>query len=232
LGVEPFLTTLRDGASRDVFNQYARADPALDVADAADLRLANLRRYIEAFRGARYLLVGEAAGYAACRFSGVPFTDETQLVGRNPLAWGGQREGFRRCSRDERPLLREASAAVVWGALGTRLDVALWNVVPWHPSGDRGPLSNTHPSGPARASGLKLLRLALDTIWPCAEPIAVGRVAEWALRDLGIARPMYLRHPGHGGSAAFRAGLEAYAPPISSSSARSQSSAVGFSLAR
>jgi hypothetical protein len=224
--------TLRDGTDVDVFNQYARSDPALDVPDAAELRLANVRRYIEAFRGARYLLIGEAAGYAACRFSGVPFTDETQLVGPNALTWAGQRQGFRRCSRAERPLLREASAAVVWGALGSRRDVALWNVVPWHPPGRSGPLSNMLPSRAARASGLELLRLALDSVWPGATPIAVGRIAESALRGLAIAQPLYLRHPGHGGSAAFRAGLEDYAPPISSSSARSQSSAVGFSLAR
>jgi hypothetical protein len=190
-----------------LFNQYAAVNPALDGPEAAERRLANLRRYLELFAGARYLLIGEAAGYAACRFSGVPFTDEAQLIGPSPLPWAGPANGFRRSSRPERPLLREASARVVWSALGERRDVALWNVVPWHPPGPRGPLSNAPPGRAARAAGLAVLCLALETIWPDAEPLAVGRVAEHALRALGLATPTYLRHPGHGGNRAFRAGL-------------------------
>ena len=199
-------------APAGLFNQYAQADPALDVPDAIERRLANLGRYLELFGAARYLLVGEAAGYAACRFSGVPFTDEAQLVGPRALSWAGQERGFRRCSQPERPLLREASATVVWSALSQRRDVALWNVVPWHPPGQRGPLSNAVPSRAARTAGLRLLRVALQTVWPGAQPVAVGRVAEQALRELGLAESTYLRHPGHGGNAAFRAGLERYCP--------------------
>jgi hypothetical protein len=37
-------------------------------------------------------------------------------------------------------------------------------------------------------------------------------VAEQALRELGLAEPTYLRHPGHGGNATFRAGLAQYCP--------------------
>ena len=200
------LDALRS-APTDVFNQYAATHPLVDRSDAADRRLENLRRYLEAFVGVRYLLVGEAAGFRACRFTGVPFTDETQFVGGRELAWARETHGFRRTSQSERPLLREASATVVWDALGERRDVALWNVVPWHPPCRRGPFSNGLPSREARRAGLAVLTVALATVWPQAQPIAVGRVAEQALRELGVAEPRYLRHPGHGGAVAFKEGL-------------------------
>ena len=146
-----------------VFNQYIQVDLDLDRPDAAERRLANLARYLEVFGAARYLLVGEAVGFRAGRFSGVPFTDEAGLVGPAPLAWARAVGGFQRCSRDDRPLLREASAGVVWRALGDRRDVALWNVVPWHPAGRRGPLSNALPNRAAYRAGLVVLRLMLET---------------------------------------------------------------------
>jgi hypothetical protein len=207
--IHPITQSLATVALPGLFNQYAEADPELDRADAAARRRANLSRYLALFGGARYVLIGEAAGYAACRFTGVPFTDERQLVGPLPLAWAGQECGFGRTSLTGQPLRREASATVVWTALGRRLDLALWNVVPWHPLGPRGPLSNGLPSRTVQRAGLEVLRLALASVWPTAQPIAVGRVAERALAELELVSPVYLRHPSHGGSSAFRAGLAA-----------------------
>ena len=201
------LGALRSAVDDSLFNQYTMVDPAFDLPDAAERRVENLARYLAVFGGARWLLIGEAAGFRACRFTGVPFTDETQLGGPRALAWAGAENGFRRSSCTGRPLLREASATVVWSALEGRRDVALWNVVPWHPPGRRGPLSNALPRRAARRAGLAVLKLALETVWPDARPVAVGRVAEQALRELGVADPVYLRHPGHGGNAAFREGL-------------------------
>jgi uracil-DNA glycosylase len=212
-GVGTVSRALRAVALPGTFNQYAEADPELDRPDGPARRLANLRRYLALFGGARYLLIGEAAGYAACRFSGVPFTDERQLIGPAALSWAGADQGFARASRASRPLLREASATLVWATLGQRRDVALWNVVPWHPVGAGGPLSNAPPNRPARAAGLELLRLVLVEIWPAAQPIAVGRVAEQALQSLGLPTPVYLRHPAHGGGPAFRSGLAAAVRP-------------------
>lgn len=206
------LVALREGAPLDVFNQYAQIDPALDRPDGAARRLANLARYLQIFARPRYVIVGEAAGYAGCRFTGIPFTDEVQLVGPAPLPWAGAERGFQRSSHPERPLLREASAAAVWSALGARRDVALWNVVPWHPTGRRGALSNGRPSPAARAAGLVVLKFVLEHVWPQAAPCAAGRLAERALGALGIPAP-YLRHPSHGGQTAFRSGLAAACPP-------------------
>lgn len=195
-----------------IFNQYADVDLALDQADAAARRRQNLSRYLAAFDGARYVLIGEAAGYAACRFSGVPFTDERQLIGPAPLAWAGAGQGFQRASRSNRSLLAEASATAVWSMLGSRRDVVLWNVVPWHPIGSRGSLSNAPPTPAAQRAGRDLLQFMLREVWSAAEPIAVGRVAERALHMLGYPVPTYVRHPAHGGQAAFRVGLAKHCP--------------------
>jgi uracil-DNA glycosylase len=91
----------------------------------------------------------------------------------------------------------EATATIVHGVLhelGLAEDVLLWNVVPTHPGTAR---SNRPPTRAEIAAGLPYAReLARDR---CV--IAVGRVAE---RALGAP---YVRHPSHGGAAAFREAL-------------------------
>lgn len=190
-----------------VFNQYAESDPALDLAEGAAVRRANLRCYLETFAAARILLVGEAAGYAGCRFSGIPFTAEAQLVGPQPLSWT-QGKGLARSSKAEQPW-KERSACVVWDALGGRSDCLLWNAFPWHPFHPGQPLSNRHPRADL-ADGLPVLRYIL-ALFPSARPCAVGRTAQKALAALGVAAP-YIRHPSHGGKRAFEKGLSEVIP--------------------
>jgi hypothetical protein len=191
-----------DGA----FNQYRDTDPRLDRPDGAAVRWSNLHHYLEVFAGAQYVLVGEAAGYAGCRFSGIPFTCETQLVGPERLSWTyGLEDCLARTSIQE-ALWVERSAVVVWGALGPRMDCVLWNAFPWHPFGDEGPLSNRAP-GRDLDDGLEVLRCFLG-LFPSARPLAVGRVAEQALARIGVSAP-YIRHPSHGGKRKFTAGVAA-----------------------
>ncbi|NLF00316.1 MAG: hypothetical protein GX601_04990 [Anaerolineales bacterium] len=187
-----------------VFNQYRQTDPALDRPEAATIRRANLVSYLEAFAGARYILVGEAAGYAGCRFSGIPFTCEAQLAGPDCLTWA-ERLNLGRSSTAETPWV-ERSARIVWKALGERRDCLLWNAFPWHPFGARGPLSNRTPGREVRA-GREALECLL-ALFPQAQPYAVGRTAERALAALGIQTGA-IRHPSHGGAAQFAAGVAA-----------------------
>ncbi len=186
-----------------VFNQYRYREPTLDCRDAPAIRRANLRRYLETFGGATYVLVGEAAGYAGCRFSGIPFTGEAQLVGSDPLAWaaGG---GFAQTSLNE-PWW-ERSAQIVWPALDGRRDCVLWNAFPWHPFRD-DPLSNRRPRARELRQAEVVLRCFLS-LFPQAEVHAIGRVSQGALQALGI-EAAYIRHPSHGGKRAFSAGVEA-----------------------
>ena len=89
----------------------------------------------------------------------------------------------------------EATATIVQAVLlELDVDVLCWNAVPTHP-GTAG--SNRRPTlEEVRASAPFLRELAEDR-----RVLAVGRVAQAA-----TGAP-YIRHPSHGGSAGFRAGL-------------------------
>jgi uracil-DNA glycosylase len=91
----------------------------------------------------------------------------------------------------------EASATIVQRVLeelGVTGDVLLWNVVPTHPG------TATSNRRPTRAE-IEAGRPFLDALLEGRRAVAVGRVAAEAL-----AAP-YVRHPSHGGAAAFAAGL-------------------------
>lgn len=202
--VDRLIERLTTYSSPCTFNQYRQVDVGFDRPGAAAIRLANLRRFLQLFAGARFLLVGEAAGYAGCRFSGIPFTCEAQIVGPTALPWTvGAR--LRASSVRESPW-EERSARAVWGALGARRDCLLWNAFPWHPCCAANPLSNRAPGREVRA-GIDVLGMLLDC-FPGAQPVAVGRVAHRALAELATTAP-YIRHPSHGGRHAFEAGLAA-----------------------
>jgi uracil-DNA glycosylase len=147
--------------------------------EGADERCARLAAYLHARRSARWLLVGEAAGWRGARVSGLPFTSERQLTGNGPA---------------------EATATIVHRVLrelGVEEDVLLWNVVPTHPHLPGEPRSNRPPTrAEVEAAAPYLAELARGR-----RVVAVGRVAERALGAPAI------RHPSHGGARAFRDGL-------------------------
>jgi uracil-DNA glycosylase len=92
----------------------------------------------------------------------------------------------------------EASATIVHrvlARLGVEDDVLLWNVVPTHPGTES---SNRAP----RRDEVDAAAPFLAEVLRGRAAIAVGRVAAAAT---GAA---YVRHPSHGGAAAFEEGLE------------------------
>jgi uracil-DNA glycosylase family 4 len=92
----------------------------------------------------------------------------------------------------------EATATIVHrvlAELGVEDEVLLWNVVPTHP-GDE--ISNRCPT---RAE-VEAASPFLDELTRGRVAIAVGRLAAAALDA------PYVRHPSHGGAAAFEAGLQ------------------------
>ena len=93
----------------------------------------------------------------------------------------------------------EATATIVHrvlAELGMTDDVLLWNAVPTHPGGAR---SNRPPSRAEVERGIAYARALARR--RCVVP--VGRVAHAALGG------PYVRHPSHGGAAAFAAALRA-----------------------
>ncbi len=172
-------------------NPYACFDPDLDRPDGARIRAATLLAHLEERSRPPPLLLGEAAGYQGCRFSGIAFTSERSLPVHQ---WTAKRqEGW-----------KEPSATVVHEALkalGLEERTILWNVVPFHPAGS-SPLSNRTPTAAERQAGAIWLR-RLCAIVRLGVVGAIGCVAEAAL-PLGTH---YLRHPAYGGASRFREDL-------------------------
>lgn len=91
----------------------------------------------------------------------------------------------------------EATATIVHRVLrelGIEEDVLLWNVVPTHPG------TATSNRRPTRAE-VAASRPFLDELARGRRVVALGRIAN------AVVGGPYVRHPSHGGAAAFRAGL-------------------------
>jgi uracil-DNA glycosylase len=163
------VEALADSRIGETHNQYA----------GSELRRSRLAEYLTDRLDARFLLVGEAAGYRGARVSGLPFTSERQVSGTGPA---------------------EATATIVQQTLEELElagDVLLWNVVPTHPHRRGKPDSNRPPTVGEIRSAMPFL----DELRRGRETIAVGRTAHAVLGG------RHVRHPSHGGSAAFRTGL-------------------------
>jgi hypothetical protein len=206
--LERLFELLQAYEGQGAFNQYRDNHPTLDRLNGAGIRRRNLHAYLETFAAASYLLVGEAAGYAGCRFSGIPFTGEVQIVGPECLPWAREL-GLERSSSGKDPspgLWRERSGQIVWEAFDGRRDCVLWNTFPWHPYGDEL-LSNRKPRKSEIDSAIEVLTCILR-LFAGAEVHAIGRVSQNTLARLGIDAP-YIRHPSHGGKARFTQGVQA-----------------------
>jgi uracil-DNA glycosylase len=91
----------------------------------------------------------------------------------------------------------EATATIVQGALADlELEALCWNVVPTHPGTST---SNRRPTRSEVAASASFL----DELTRGRRIVAIGRLAA------SVTGAPYVRHPSHGGAAAFRAGLRA-----------------------
>ncbi|HEY8870773.1 MAG TPA: uracil-DNA glycosylase [Candidatus Limnocylindrales bacterium] len=195
--MDPINRLLADLAGAQIgttFNPYRDTDPLLDTRGAAAMRLENLADHLRARPHPRLLLVGEAAGYAGCRFSGIAFTSERSLPPE------------RRTSRDPRGHVEHSASIVhrLLGELDLEAETVLWNACPTHPAGTT-PLSNRTPSKGEFAAGRPFLVRLISILQP-AIVVAVGAHAARVLPRLAT-----VRHPANGGASAFRAGLAAVA---------------------
>lgn len=193
--LERLVADLGAAETGQLVNPYACHDPELDRPDGAAIRRANLLAYLGEHHSPALLLVGEAAGYRGCRFSGIAFTSERCLA---PEQWS---------SRCEQGWI-ELSATIVHGELsllGLESRTLLWNAVPFHPTVDGRPLSNRTPSAAERKAGEVWLARLIALTQP-ELVVAIGQKATKSLKavDGGALR---VRHPARGGATLFRAQL-------------------------
>ena len=192
-----------------LFNPYRDRHGTHDAGGAAETRRQNLRAALDAVArdapGGRpdVLVVAEAPGPWGCRFSGVPFTSERQLL--DPAFPVDGRPSSARFAATGEPM-RETSGSVYWGAVLPHWGrFWTWNAVPLHPHRAGEPLTIRTPGVREVRRWHGLLAETVAVLRP-ARVVAVGRKAEGALAAVG-AGPVYVRHPSQGGATRFREGM-------------------------
>ena len=204
----------RDGlydepAGDRLFNPYRDTDPH-DGPEAPARRRANLEAALDAVARAAsgrpdVLVVAEAPGPWGCRFSGVPFTNERQLLDPAfPVDGAPTSARF----ADMGEPVNEYSGSIYWGAMLPHWGrFWTWNAVPMHPHKAGEPLTIRTPGVREVRRWHGLLAATVEALAPRAV-VAVGRKAEGALAAVG-ADPVYVRHPSQGGATRFREGVAA-----------------------
>ncbi|MDQ5984947.1 MAG: hypothetical protein CSYNP_00645 [Syntrophus sp. SKADARSKE-3] len=144
-----------------LFNQYNDSNPVFDKESADLIRQMNLKNYLASFaQRPAILLIGEASGPNGCRFSGIPFTSEYQLIS-NTLPFKG-----RQSSNRNRPY-REASATSFWSAMkGFESEAFVWNCLPLHPHDKDRPMSIRTPTKAEIRQYSAIIRNLIDILKP------------------------------------------------------------------
>ena len=207
-----YRADLYDGVAGDrMFNPYRDTDAHDSArlgaeADAPAQRRANLEAAMEAV-GERpeVLVVAEAPGPWGCRFSGVPFTNERQLLDPAfPVTGVPTSERFAATGEP----INEYSGTIYWDTMLPHWGrFWTWNAVPLHPHKAGEPLTIRTPGVREVRRWHGVLARTVEILQPRAV-VAVGRKAEGALEAVG-AEPVYIRHPSQGGATLFRDGMAA-----------------------
>jgi hypothetical protein len=192
-------------STETLFNQYNDRNPELDNSDAAEIRRNNLRKYLECHNWlSTYFVVGEAPGPWGCRFSGVPFTSEAQLV-RGELPFTGMQS-----SRSSAPYSARG-ADVFWKVMLPHnlkgLEFFVWDCVPFHPHHKGRPLAPIRTPTRAELQNFSCILTEMVRIIAPKDVVAIGRKAETALSMVNIASK-YVRHPSRGGAREFAKGVD------------------------
>lgn len=221
--MESFIKSLQEYHGRQVFNPWADYDQTYDIGpEAPAIRSANLLRYLQLRRDAKYLFVAEALGYQGGHFTGMAMTSERILLGCHPLIQPQAVLGewqYQRTSNPFCPLLKdkqriegfnEPTATIMWGELAKKSIVPfkalLWNIFPFHPYRIEGLLTNRTPSRGELDTGVEYFK-RLRMLLPEVQVIAIGGKSEETLQRYGISCGC-VPHPSMGGANRFRAALD------------------------
>lgn len=205
--LEVMLTESRSTST--VFNQYRDRNDQVDLPDAASIRVENLRLYMaDATSTASILIVGEAAGPWGCRFSGVPFTGEKQILDPHfPVHGKHSSKTFPALPTKLSPPFISRSAEIFWGVLRPyHARFLVWDAFPLHSHKPHDFLTVRNPT----KGEVSQFRGALSLIREYIEPtqiIAVGKKVFQELDSLNVPS-IYVRHPSRGGKPKFTAGMK------------------------
>jgi hypothetical protein len=186
-----------------LFNHYRDNISDLDLPHGNLIRLKNLYNYIQSFpQKPSILILGEAPGIKGCRFSGVPFTSERQLV-ENKLPFKGNQS-----SKKEVPF-SENTATIFWNIMLPYFPYFfIWNCIPFHPHENGNYTVNRTPSKKEISCFTVITNRLIDILQP-DKVIALGRNAEYMLKEiLNISCIYYVRHPSYGGKREFQAKIK------------------------
>ena len=200
---ESLIDTLPSGLT-GLFNPWSDGCPHDAAGNGPTEKLGRLALHLDCTP--KFILTGEASGYAGCRYSGIAFTSERLLgegaIPRIPAL--SPRLSTRRLP------FSEPSATIVWKAL-YRLGIAertiLWNALHLHPYRPDSLWTNRTPTPSEISLGEPALRILIET-FPSAKIITVGKKAEGLLHKMGIPTAGSVRHPANGGASEFSAGLK------------------------
>lgn len=198
-----FVKKLASLHFKDSFNPYSDGCNEFDRDDAPRIRRTNLQLVIDAaLKGSvDSLWVARDLGYRGGRRTGLALTDEAHLLDHSRL-YGDL--PLKRATRG--PIVVERTAKVIWQTLKQiNRPVFLWNVFPLHPHESNDPLSNRCHTRAEREACSPLLTWLIANLQPKLV-VAIGRDAELALADMGIAASQ-VRHPSYGGQGEFIDGM-------------------------
>ena len=184
-----------------IFNQYRDYNDQVDVPNAAAIRTENLRRYVvEVTMTASILVVGEAAGPWGCRFSGVSFTGEKQLLEPTfPLR--GERSSKPIPNRPTKvvPPFISRSAETFWDVMLPYYHrFMVWDAFPLHSHKLHDILTVRNPIKNEVSQFGEVLRIIKAYMEP-THIVAIGKKAFEVLDELGV-KSIYVRHPSRGGN--------------------------------
>lgn len=200
---DDFVALVADLRFDDAFNPYSDTCADFDRPDAAAIRRANLANALEAAlaTGVESVWIARDLGYRGGRRTGLALTDEAHLDAHANLLGA---EDFKRSTLG--PAAAERTATVIWRMLmEIGKPIFLWNVFPLHPHEPGQPMTNRSHTRFERHASRHVLVTLLDLLAPQAV-LAIGRDAELAMADLGIAAKQ-VRHPSYGGQPEFIAGV-------------------------
>ncbi|MHA2170350.1 MAG: uracil-DNA glycosylase [Candidatus Kariarchaeaceae archaeon] len=200
MDIPNFIKEIQNVDSRDLFNPYRQTCPHHDIPDAQYYRSLNLQHYLNRMQELKpvTLWLGEALGYRGGRRTGLPFTDESNLLELGRLY---QLKTVQKTTMGVP--VAERTATSIWNTLNKLPSLPfLWNIVPFHPHKPSRELSNRSPTRVEITLSQEFLQTIVDS-FEFSKIITVGRKAAQVLEKQDISHT-YVRHPSYGGAKIFQ----------------------------